>query len=611
MNKKIQKFQFGNLINPKFNKIEQTVTQFNQTLDQIKQKAAQTNKERDKKRKQEREKWMKKQSYPKPYVEIVPNDNIWVNTEKTDYTKSRPKNPERKVKVQGPDWNSLWTYAGMALPAVPLAVAAAPTISSILANPYVDAAIGSAFAGNGTWNMITGNADWMTPLEMMPLAGPAFKGINWLSKASKGTKQISNIVSTAIPKTTETLFELKPKPLQLSGHKYVSPVTRRVSFNTSEPILSEHDQGKILDKVIFPARKDTKYKSIFESDLPMLEEMVKNGEYKIVTVKLPRKQPREVKVYFPKGNKQPINETDLNQLLLKSKASKLTPILTLKEANKKAKEIRKLYSKMIEENKTSTGIDWSDQSGVMAKMPVQLKTATVGFDNKIPFLERYYRNVMKVIGEKGIQKKLLDSGELRKNSKKLWEGLINGQYQLVDPTDYIKMRIANSKKKEIYRIAPRSPGASRHPMHGTKTKDWDYLRVPSSSPGKDGYFTGIQDRTPGSNKLIKNYEGQGASVPMLRMPAYEDPIMRSGGMGSSNSYGGTGKSLLQMVRERPGRIQIPTGVTDAQVGGAGVANEYNFGPNVPNPKSLWNTLDFEEGAGPLAYNYKESESNIT
>ena len=244
MNKKIQKFQFGNLINPKFNKIEQTVTQFNQTLDQIKQKAAQANKERDKKRKQEREKWMKKQSYPKPHVEIVPNDNIWVNT-------GRPKNPERKVKVQGPDWNSPWIYAGMGLGAVPLGVASAPLVAGIaeaapvvLANPYVDAAIGSAFAGNGTWDMITGNANWMTPLEMMPLAGPAFKGINWLSKA--GTKQISNIVSTAIPKTTETLFE--PKPLQLSGHKYVSPVTRRVSFNTNEPIMTNKSVSARITK---------------------------------------------------------------------------------------------------------------------------------------------------------------------------------------------------------------------------------------------------------------------------------------------------------------------------------------------------------------------------
>ena len=49
-------------------------------------------------------------------------------------------------------------------------------------------------------------------------------------------------------------------------------------------------------------------------------------------------------------------------------------------------------------------------------------------------------------------------------------------------------------------------------------------------------------------------------------------------------------------------------VTDTNV--SGVVNEYNFGPNVPNPKSMWNTLDFEPGAGPLAYNQQENENNF-
>ena len=39
-------------------------------------------------------------------------------------------------------------------------------------------------------------------------------------------------------------------------------------------------------------------------------------------------------------------------------------------------------------------------------------------------------------------------------------------------------------------------------------------------------------------------------------------------------------------------------------------NEYNFGPNVPNPKSMWNTLDFEPNAGPLAYNSRDLENNL-
>jgi hypothetical protein len=43
-----------------------------------------------------------------------------------------------------------------------------------------------------------------------------------------------------------------------------------------------------------------------------------------------------------------------------------------------------------------------------------------------------------------------------------------------------------------------------------------------------------------------------------------------------------------------------TGVQDGTFGGNLI--EYIFGRNVKNPKSMWNTLDFEPGAGPLAYN---------
>ncbi len=88
-----------------------------------------------------------------------------------------------------------------------------------------------------------------------------------------------------------------------------------------------------------------------------------------------------------------------------------------------------------------------------------------------------------------------------------------------------------------------------------------------------------------------------------------EEIMKPNGMGSSNSYGGWGQSLMDMLLKRPGRIQRPTGVTDTNV--SGTANEYNFGPTVPNPKSMWNTLDFQEGAGPLAYNRQENENNFT
>lgn len=270
--------------------------------------------------------------------------------------------------------------------------------------------------------------------------------------------------------------------------------------------------------------------------------------------------------------------------------------------------IRDKYKSKIEEAKKATGINWSDQYSVMASMPDELKLSTVGFDENIPFLERYYNNVSKVIDKGGIQEKLLKSKELRRNAKGQWEGKFGKEYRLVEPTEYIKMRIANEKGYN-FDLVGREPGYSYYPMHGTSTKDYKYLTRPSSSPGKNGYWTGIQDKEPGSSKALEYYQGKGASVPFFRMPDYELPIMTPNGMGSSNSYGGTGQSLLDMLRNNPGKIQRPTFVSDPQTGGIPF-NEYNFGPNVPNPKSMWNTLDFEPNAGPLAYNSRDLENNL-
>lgn len=92
------------------------------------------------------------------------------------------------------------------------------------------------------------------------------------------------------------------------------------------------------------------------------------------------------------------------------------------------------------------------------------------------------------------------------------------------------------------------------------------------------------------------------------MPDFELPIMKPNGMGSSNSYGGSGQSLMDMLLRKPGKIQRPTRVSDPS-GTGQPFNEYNFGPNVPNPKSMWNTLDFKPGAGPLAYIFQNNENN--
>lgn len=62
--------------------------------------------------------------------------------------------------------------------------------------------------------------------------------------------------------------------------------------------------------------------------------------------------------------------------------------------------------------------------------------------------------------------------------------------------------------------------------------------------------------------MIDHYKGKGASVPFFRMPDFELPIMKPNGMGSSNSYGGSGQSLMDMLLRKPGKIQRPTRVSD-------------------------------------------------
>ena len=84
------------------------------------------------------------------------------------------------------------------------------------------------------------------------------------------------------------------------------------------------------------------------------------------------------------------------------------------------------------------------------------------------------------------------------------------------------------------------------------------------------------------------------------MPKYEyDEPFKPG-----NSYG-----LMNLMKgSYSGKIMQPRGVQD---GVPGIINEYNFGPTFDhNPKSLWNTLDFEPGAGPMAYiEQKNSNKN--
>lgn len=271
--------------------------------------------------------------------------------------------------------------------------------------------------------------------------------------------------------------------------------------------------------------------------------------------------------------------------------------------------IRDKYSQIIKQAYDEFGIDWSDLESVMASMPDKLKLSAVGFDPKTTFLERYYKNVIeKVLGQNGIQKKLLDNKDLYRNSNGQWEGKFKDGYRKVSPTEYIKMRMANEKGYD-FDLKAVKPGQTYYPMHGTRIQNYNYLTKPSSIPGQDGYFTVIQDNLGTKSNMLNFYKGRGASVPFFRIPKFEVREPTVNGIKSSNSYGGTGKSLLQIVRENPGKITKPINVSDPNGSGQRF-NEYNFGPTVPNPKSMWNTLDFEPGAGPLASNITVTGNNF-
>ena len=75
---------------------------------------------------------------------------------------------------------------------------------------------------------------------------------------------------------------------------------------------------------------------------------------------------------------------------------------------------------------------------------------------------------------------------------------------------------------------------------------------------------------------------------------------------------GTSYDLMNtLAEEYAGKVMRPLNVKDANFP-KGRVNEYIFSPTAPNPKSMWNTLDFEPGAGPLAQvNYSNNERNFT
>lgn len=420
--------------------------------------------------------------------------------------------------------------------------------------------------------------------------------------ATFGTASTLRPVKVVSPQQTIQVKQfIHPAEAVKSGRQYIRPTTERVSITTNEPLMASDESLMSSGQLLYKISKG-------KIGLKELTDMVGQQQAKWIMKEKDlllsgRGNQNKLNAILEKATKGAKGKRGSNDAI-----NKATQIEIAQTPKGRLKLIRDKYKSEIEKSQNETGIDWSDQNSVMASMPEELKLSAVGF-KKTPFLERYYKNVVeKVLGNNGIQKRLLKSGELRKNNRGQWEGLFKDGYRKVEPTEYIKMRIANEKGYNFDLEALTEGEGTNYPMHGTMTKNYRYLTRPSSSPGKHGYWTGIQDELGLKSGMIDHYKGKGASVPFFRMPDFELPLMKPNGMGSSNSYGGSGQSLMDMLLKKPGKIQRPTRVSDPQ-GSGQPFNEYNFGPNVPNPKSMWNTLDFEPGAGPLAYNLQNSENN--
>lgn len=298
----------------------------------------------------------------------------------------------------------------------------------------------------------------------------------------------------------------------------------------------------------------------------------------------------------------------------KGGADELKEILAAKKASTEDGQlelIRSKFQKGIDQvnSESRRGIlqlDWSDlnNGNHLGGMPGWLKLEKVGFNEK-PFLERYLSNVITKVRPK--QKELLDKGLLRPTKDgKHWEGLVNGEYIQVDPYRYI---ISKLERAEAYgnKVDVRPELEAIIPRHGTSGrkgvgKEAKHMTNPSLEYDQTLY-TVEADRSPGANAGIKYFRrNNGASVPLMRKPQLEPKYYQKGRTGNSNSSGVADGAKGEV-------IETPRGVSDPQAGGQPM-NEYNFGPGVDNIKSYWNTLDFQYGAGPLAFIMNKESNNI-
>jgi hypothetical protein len=182
-------------------------------MQNIIRKAVSANKTRDAKLKRERDAYFSKTKPVKTEKEVVLNDNTWVDN-------GRIKNPENKERsVKGGLANAAWvadnpikSTIGQIAGIAPFGVMAYPVLAEagVAAAPIVNSAVGGAaltsiLSGKPAWDMVSGNADWTTPIDLIPLYGSASKAIGTVGR------RFNRLYRTAPKITAKNATSITPK----------------------------------------------------------------------------------------------------------------------------------------------------------------------------------------------------------------------------------------------------------------------------------------------------------------------------------------------------------------------------------------------------------------
>ena len=392
------------------------------------------------------------------------------------------------------------------------------------------------------------------------------------------------------PKNPNLIAETAPSPTKMAN-KEVLELLSKIKYykQINRPQRIEELRNKLLRLKYLPKNQvNTLVNNIEDVFNP------RSSKYKSLNAIVNRAKPGK---FNTKGVNQEVSKA-ISKEKLTTEEGQLQSI-----RNKFQKGIDQVNS---ESRRGNLQLDWSDlnNGNHLGGMPDWLKLEKVGFNEK-PFLERYLSNVITKVGPK--QKELLNKGLLRPTKDgKHWEGFVDGQYIEVDPYRYVISKLERAEAygnkvnvlPELEAIIPRHGTSGRKGIGGQAK----YMTNPSLEYDQTLY-TVEADRSPGANAGINYFRrNNGASIPLMRKPKLEPKYRLKGRTGNSNSSGVADGAKGEV-------IETPRGVSDPQVGGQPM-NEYNFGPGVDNIKSYWNTLDFQYGAGPLAFIINRENNNI-